>query len=194
MSLGPKSSTTVTRTRILTLALSNSPHRFSFLQAPPKTAGLTSRTTRTLQNEANLQQECGCINSIVDVHPPHSGLSEKYNYIRTWYFQSNAIEREGANPSPRWEARLQIPANLIAFLSSFKLDETMTPAQICGSMGWNHLREAGYIFSAAPNVDHGKDATINCIYDDMPLRGWRPWPRVDAGEPPEDEKKENGVV
>ncbi|KAI1206844.1 uncharacterized protein F4807DRAFT_463243 [Annulohypoxylon truncatum] len=72
---------------------------------------------------------------------------------------------------PRWTAFLQIHAQHYEVLSGIRLDN-WTIDMVQTAKAWGLSKKLIYQFDSSKPRCH-----FNCIYDDMPLEGWWPWPK-----------------
>ncbi|KAI4861104.1 hypothetical protein F4820DRAFT_434815 [Hypoxylon rubiginosum] len=75
---------------------------------------------------------------------------------------------------PRWTAYLQVHAPNYAVISGIRL-ENWTTDMVTFAEARSLSRDLIYRFDASMPTYH-----FNSIYDDMPLKGWWPWPKEDS--------------
>ena len=106
-------------------------------------------------------------------HPQSRALG--YSHVRTWILTDKPESRNG-HGTPKWVAYLEVAATAIQTLTGFR-PQSLTRAHIWKANAWDvHGRAIYHYDSYAPAENY------NCVYDDMPLRGWWPWPRREDRE------------
>lgn len=116
---------------------------------------------------ANVIREAGfvdrCLGSVASVwnkgRPKHP-----FTIRRTWLLQD-------LQTPPRWVAYLVVSATKLEILSGVQLEEWASDMAKF-AMAWNPERKIIYSYDVRKPRCH-----FNCIYDQMPLKGWWPWPK-----------------
>jgi hypothetical protein len=85
---------------------------------------------------------------------------------------------KASGETPLWVAELTVFPNSVALLSRFRM-QGLSVEQVYRVHAFNEDGQAVYVFEY-----HWPDYCYNCIYDDMPLRGWWPWPKPSGGRAP----------
>ncbi|KAK4154564.1 hypothetical protein C8A00DRAFT_14332 [Chaetomidium leptoderma] len=95
-----------------------------------------------------------------------------FHYARTWTL---ADKSNGDNP--RWVAQIDIITPFFELLPRFQV-ENLSRENVWTASAWNGLQQFVYQYDY-----HWPAYNYNCIYGDMPLQGWWPWPREDGSNP-----------
>ncbi|KAI1382989.1 uncharacterized protein F4822DRAFT_421786 [Hypoxylon trugodes] len=83
------------------------------------------------------------------------------------------VLRDTQSNPPRWTAFLQVHAETDAVLSNFRLGR-ISAANVHGAQAFGANGRIVYNYSALSPAN-----SFNIIYDDMPMEGLWPWPRLD---------------
>ena len=112
----------------------------------------------------------------IQAAPPQShSRAFGYSHVRTWIL-TDKPESRGGHGTPDWVACLEVYATAIEALTGFR-PQNLTRAHIWKANAWDvHGRTIYNYDSYAPAQNY------NCVYDDMPLQGWWPWPRREDRE------------
>ncbi|KAI8684779.1 hypothetical protein NCS57_00144900 [Fusarium keratoplasticum] len=109
------------------------------------------------------------------------GIS-RISFCRTYYL-------DDLEDDPQWMAKLTVHSHELHVLSEFRLRD-LRVEDILSAMAF---RPRGHrvCYYHAHKPQHG----INAIYDNMPLKGWWPWPKEEeaAGETEDDTENEAEV-
>ncbi|KAI1759378.1 hypothetical protein GGR53DRAFT_149972 [Hypoxylon sp. FL1150] len=89
-----------------------------------------------------------------------------YTVTRSWCLQDLQQQQP-----PRWTACLQVHAPTYDVISGIRL-ENWTIDMVHYVRAWGLSKKLIYNFDASRPQEN-----FNCIYDDMPLAGWWPWPK-----------------
>ncbi|KAG7284509.1 hypothetical protein NEMBOFW57_010884 [Staphylotrichum longicolle] len=98
-----------------------------------------------------------------------------YSHVRTWIL-TDKPESRGGHRTPDWVACLEVSTTTIEGLAGFR-PKTLTRAHIWKANAWDVHRRPIYNYDS-----YAPAQNFNCVYDDMPLRGWWPWPRGEDRE------------
>ncbi|KAH6647270.1 hypothetical protein BKA67DRAFT_663606 [Truncatella angustata] len=120
-------------------------------------------------NEAHLLREEGFIDA--QRGRPEQAANPTWHLTRHMYLQD--LQRP-----PLWIAKLEAHSDCINKLRSIRLDD-LSFRNVHSAFAWGLAGEAIYQYKR-----WNLDEAFNVIYDDMPMKGWWPWPRK---EPPHDE-------
>ena len=82
--------------------------------------------------------------------------------------------------TPLWVAHLEARSRSVPTLSGFQL-RNLSRENVHRAHAWNADQQLVYHFD-----NHSLSNSFNCIYDDMRLQGWWPWPRPREGRTPRD--------
>lgn len=93
-----------------------------------------------------------------------------FDHKRVWRLVDKAN-----GETPLWVAELEVMSHSVTTLSGFQL-HNLSREIVHRADAWNAERQLVYHFESYSPMD-----CFNCIYDDMPLQGWWPWPRPREG-------------
>ncbi|KAK4140775.1 uncharacterized protein C8A04DRAFT_14637 [Dichotomopilus funicola] len=76
--------------------------------------------------------------------------------------------------APQWEGSLVVSSDRINILANFQVQDLTWENVYCASVH-NDDRDSVYDYSALE-----EDSNYNCFYDNMPMKGFWPWPREEG--------------
>lgn len=117
----------------------------------------------------NIVPEEGFMNKVADFHYNRQGLFHR----RTWYL----TEKDATRQFPLWVAEIEVLAPDVKTLATFRPHSMLSHRHVQHATAWAdpHGNQHMITYRFKRNKP---DQCYNCIYDDTPLKGWWPWPRV----------------
>ncbi|KAK3291120.1 uncharacterized protein B0H64DRAFT_42743 [Chaetomium fimeti] len=92
-----------------------------------------------------------------------------FHHKRTWILADKSNDK-----TLRWVGFLEVFAHSLEILPSFRV-QNLTRENVYTASALNGLGQLIYHYTY-----QCPQKSFNCIYDDKPLQGWWPWPRVEA--------------
>ncbi|KAK4152177.1 hypothetical protein C8A00DRAFT_35146 [Chaetomidium leptoderma] len=89
-----------------------------------------------------------------------------FDHERVW-----SLADKSNGETPLWVAQLEVLSHSVTILSGFQV-HNLSRKNVHRAHAWNAEKQLVYRFEY-----HSPRDCYNCIYDDMPLQGWWPWPR-----------------
>jgi len=102
--------------------------------------------------------------------PPLEWSSIGFHHERVWQ-----LADKSNGETPLWVAQLRVTSHSLAILSDFEVQK-LSRHIVYTAGAWNAEDKPVYCFDY-----HRPGNCYNAIYNDMPLCGWWPWPRVRDG-------------
>ncbi|KAK3901583.1 hypothetical protein C8A05DRAFT_16261 [Staphylotrichum tortipilum] len=127
---------------------------------------------------ANIVPEEGYV--LHDLGPDVS--PEWFKVARVWRLVDR--QQRTGETAPLWTGRLMVDFRDLDRLKTFRIQD-LSVNDVSRAWAWNADNRVVYDFSHAKPGHY-----VNCIYDDMPLRGWWPYPKLEDGQTYQEE--ENG--
>jgi hypothetical protein len=93
-----------------------------------------------------------------------------FHHTRVW-----GLADKSNGETPLWVAQLEVLSHSVSIPSDFQV-HNLSRENVHRSQAWNAERQLVYHFESCSPRD-----SYNCIYDDMPLQGWWPWPKQREG-------------
>jgi hypothetical protein len=93
-----------------------------------------------------------------------------FHHKRAW-----SLTDKSNGETPLWVAQLEVLSHSVTILSGF-LVHNLSRENVHNAHAWNAESQLVYHFESQSPRD-----CYNCIYDDMSLQGWWPWPRPREG-------------
>ena len=89
----------------------------------------------------------------------------RHAYGRVWH-----LADKSNGEAPLWVARLEVCSRSVELLGRFEV-RNLSRNMVYEAFAWNAEYRAVYAFR-----HYQPDGCFNCIYDEMPMEGWWPWP------------------
>jgi hypothetical protein len=93
-----------------------------------------------------------------------------FHHKRVW-----SLADKSNGDTPLWVAQLEVRSHSVTILSGFQV-HNLSRKNVHRANAWNEERYLVYHFGSQSPRD-----SYNCIYDNMPLQGWWPWPKPGEG-------------
>ncbi len=93
-----------------------------------------------------------------------------FDHKRVW-----SLAHKSNGETPLWLAQLEVLSHSVPVLSGFQV-QILSRENVHRAHAWNEDQQPVYHFD-----NHSPSNSYNCIYDDMPLQGWWPWPKQREG-------------